>query len=245
MYLLRALRAIVVWGWSPIFITVLAVAGFIYEWEAWLLFPVMVVVLVAGLVVMVLRAAEKQMEQAALRLRQLAGYFNRRFMGNSSLSIFAIIDSLFNIDNPKLWDWARACDMSARIFNTWGNSFIDRLEGDTRTSRFSMYLRTYLNELWLLNNHYYEFVEQFCEIAESVEIPREARDQYNRFVIEYNSFVQNFRDSIAQLKKVAKTEIEAPSVKMVRELSGIKPPLPKPDTEEKPPPSTKGGGYYL
>ena len=166
-------------------------------------------------------------------------------MGNSSLSIFAIINSLFNLDNPKLWDWARACDMSARIFNTWGNSFIDRLEGDTRTGRFSMYLRTYLNELWLLNNHYYEFIEQFHEIAQSVEIPREARDQYNRFVVEYNSFLQNFRDSIVQLKKVAKAEIEAPSVKMARELSGVMPSLAKPDEEEKPPPDTKGGGYYL
>ena len=245
MYQLRVLRAIVSWGWSPILITVLAIVGFIYEWERWLLIPALGIVLIAGLVVMVIRAGEKQMELAALRLRQLAGYFNRRFTGNSSLSIFAIINSLFNIDNPKLWDWARACDMSARIFNTWGNSFLDRLEGDTRTSRFSMYLRTYLNELWLLNNHYYEFIEQFYEIAESVEVPREARDQYNRFVVEYNSFVQNLQDSIVQLKKVAKTEIEAPSVKMARELTGIKPPASEPDREEKPPPATQSGGYYL
>ena len=245
MYQLRVLRAIVSWGWSPILITVLAVVGFIYEWERWLLIPALGIVLITGLVVMVIRAGEKQMELAALRLRQLAGYFNRRFTGNSSLSIFAIINSLFNIDNPKLWDWARACDMSARIFNTWGNSFLDRLEGDTRTGRFSIYLRTYLNELWLLNNHYYEFIEQFYEIAESVEVPREARDQYNRFVVEYNSFVQNLQDSIVQLKKVAKTEIEAPSVKMARELTGIKPSARAPDKEEKPAPSTQSGGYYL
>ena len=142
MYLLRALKAIVTWGWSPILITVLAVLGFIYEWELWLLVSVLAVVLVIGLVVMAIRAGERQMELSSLRLRQLTGYFSRRFMGNSSLSIFTIIDSLFSMDNPKLWDWARACDMSARIFNTWGNSFIDRLESDTRTGRFSLYQRT-------------------------------------------------------------------------------------------------------
>ncbi|MFC2016660.1 hypothetical protein ACFLUF_02990 [Chloroflexota bacterium] len=189
-------------------------------------------------------ARERQMELSALRLRQLAGYFNRRFTGNSSLSIFAIIDSLFSIDNPQLWDWARACDMSQRIFNTWCNSFIDRVESDTRTGRFSIYLRTYLDELWLLNNHYYEFIEQFGEIAERIEIPPETIDQYNRFAVEYNSFVQNFRDGIAELKKTAKTEIEPPSVKLARELSRVKP-LQAPRDEEEKPDTTRGGGYYL
>ena len=223
MFILRALRAIVAWGWSPILITALALIGFQYEWPIEVLAPVLGVILVIGMVVAVIRAREKQLELSALRLRQQAGYFNRRFSGNSSLSIFAIINSLFAIDNPQLWDWARACDMSQRIFNTWCSSFIDRLESDTRTGRFSIYLRTYLNELWLVNTHYYEFVEQFYEIAQSVEIPRETIDQYNRFVVEYNTFVENFRDIVAELKKTARTEIEPPSVKLARELSGVKP----------------------
>jgi len=175
-------------------------------------------------VMAVVRAGERQLEFLSMRLRQIAGYFSRRFMGSSSLSIFAIIDTLFNIENPPLWDWARACDMSARVLNTWCDSFIDRLESDTRTGRFRVYLRAYLNELWLLNDHYYEFVEQFYDIAEKVEIPPATRDQYNRFAVEYNTFVQNFRESVAALRRVAGTEIEPPSVKMARELSGIKPP---------------------
>ncbi len=143
-------------------------------------------------------------------------------MGSSSLSIFAIIDSLFNIDDSKLWDWARACDMSQRIFNTWCDSFISRVESDTRTGSFSVYLRTYLDELWLVISHYYEFVEQFYEVARKVELPQETIDQYNRFVVEYNAFVQRFRDNITELRKVAKAEIEAPSVKLANELSGVK-----------------------
>ena len=152
----------------------------------------------------------------------MAGYFNRRFMGESSLSIFAIIDTLFTIDNPKLWDWARACDMAKRLFNTWCDSFINRIETDVRSGRPQAYLYTYLNELWLVNNHYYEFIEQFYEVAGTVEIPKESRDQYNRLVMEYNAFAQEFRDTISELKKITRTEIEPPSVRFAQELTAAK-----------------------
>jgi len=219
---MRILRTIINRGWCPILITALAVVGFIFEWEIWIFAPVLGVILVIGLVMAARGAKARELERSFLRLRQLAGYFTRRFMGNSSLSIFAIIDSLFNIDNPKLWDWARACDISQRIFNSWCNSFISRVESDIGTRGFDVYLRTYLNELWLVNSHYCEFVEQFYEIAEKVEIPPEAIDQYNRFVIEYNAFAQDFRDNISELTKVARTEIEPPSVKFATELSVAK-----------------------
>jgi len=223
VFILRLLKTIVVWGWSPILITALALVGYRYEWEFWILAAAVGVVLVIGLVVMAVRGSERELELTAQRLRRLAGYFDRRFMGNSSLSIFAIIDTLFNTDNPQLWDWARACDMAKRVFNSWYDSFIDRLEGDTRTGKFSVYLRLYLNELWLVSSHYYEFVEQFHDIAKKVEIPPATIEQYNRFAVEYNTFVQNFRENIAELKKVAKTEIEPPSVKMAEELRGVEP----------------------
>ena len=216
------LRTIVGWGWCPILITALAIAGYVYGWPIGAVIPALAIILVFGLVVAATGAKEKELELLSLRLKELAGHFNRRFAGNSSLSIFAIIDSLFNIDNPKLWDWARACDMSQRVFNTWCSSFIGRVESDIRTRRLTVYLRTYLNELWLVNSHYYEFVEQFYEIAEKVEIPPETVDQYNRFVMEYNAFAQDFRDSISQLRKIAKTEIEPPSVKFANELPVVK-----------------------
>ena len=237
------LRTIVSWGWCPILITALAVVGSIYEWPIEAVAPALGIILVIGLVVAVVGTKERRLELSSMRLRQLAGYFSRRFTGSSSLSIFAIIDSLFNIDNPQLWDWARACDMSQRVFDTWCSSFIGRVESDARTRRFNVYLRTYLNELWLINNHYYEFIEQFYEIAEKVEIPPATIDQYNRFVVEYNTFAQNFRDSIAELKKVAKTEIEPPSVNLARELSVVKPPQATQEREEKPK-TTRDRGYY-
>jgi len=214
-------RSISRWVWVPVVITGLAIISSIYEWPISATAPVLVTVLVIGLVTLVTEAKRGGLELSLVRLRQIAGYFNRRFMGDSSLSIFAIIDSLFNIDNPKLWDWARACDMSKRVFNTWCHSFIDRVEGDIRTGRPEAYLYTYLNELWLVNNHYYEFVEQFYEIAEKVEIPAETRDQYNRLVVEYNAFAQEFRDCISQLKRVTRTEIEPPSVRFAKELSAV------------------------
>ena len=215
---MRILRTIINRGWCPILITALAVVGFIFDWETWIVAPVLGVILVIGLVMVVRGARERELKLSFLRLWHLAGYFNRRFMGNSSLSIFAIIDSLFNIDNPKLWDWARACDMSKRIFNTWSNSFISRIESDVRSGRLEAYLHTYLNELWLVNNHYYEFIEQFYEVAEKVEIPQETIDHYNRLVMEYNAFAQEFRDNISQFKRVTRTEIEPPSVRFAQEL---------------------------
>ena len=216
------LRTVVNWGWSSVLITVIAVVSYIYEWPINVVVPVLVFILVIGLVVAVTRHRDREMGRSSLRLRQMAGYFNRRFMGPSSLSIFAIIDSLFKIDDPKLWDWARACDMSQRVFNSWCDSFMSRMESDFRPGGFGVFLHTYLNELWLINTHYYDFVEQFYEIAERAEMPRETVDQYNRFVVEYNAFAQDFRDIIAQLKKVARTEIEPPSVKVAKELLGMK-----------------------
>jgi hypothetical protein len=212
------LRTIVNWGWSPILITALAVIGYMYEWPLEILAPVLAIILVIGLGLMAAGVRGKEMDRSVSRLKQLAGYFSRRFAGNSSLSIFIIIDSLFKVDNPKVWDWARTCDVAQRIFNTWCDSFISRVESDVRTGRFGLYLRTYLDELWSINNHYYEFVEQFYEVAEKVETPPETIAQYNRFVVEYNAFVQNFQDGICELKKVARTEIEPPSVKLAKEL---------------------------
>ena len=214
------LKTVISWGWSPILIVIVAVVGYIYEWPIVAVAPLLGLILVVGLVALVITTREKEFERLSLRFRQLAGYFNHRFTGNSALSIFTIIDGVFNIDNPKLWDWARACDMSQRIFDTWCNSFISRMELDIRIKRFDVYLQGYLNELWLVNDHYYEFVKQFCEVAEKAEVPPETIDQYNRFAMEYNAFVQDFRDNISEMKKVNETGLEPPSVKLARELPG-------------------------
>ena len=219
MYLVKV---IVYWGWSPIVITALAVAGFVYQWPVWAVVPALIIVLVIGLGVGIVNAREKKLELASQKLRQLAGYFTRRFTVKSSLSIFAIINSLFSMENPEVWNWARACEMSQRVFNAWCDSFINRIESDLRTKNFHLYLRTYLNELWLISNHHYEFIEQFHEVADRFEIPREAVEQYNRFVLEYNAFAQDFRDNIAEFRKVTHTEIDPPTVKLAKELSVVK-----------------------
>ena len=214
------LKAIINWAWCPVVITALAVVAFIYNWPIEAIIPSLVVIFGIGLVLTIIRAKKNELELLSARLRQLAGYFNRRFTGNSSLSIFAVIDSLYGIDNPQVWEWARACTTSQRIFDTWSDSFINRVESDFRTRKFSYYLHTYLNELWSINSHYHEFIEQFYEVSEKFETPQETIDQYNRFVIEYNAFVQSFRDAITELKTASRTEIEPPSVKFARELPG-------------------------
>ena len=215
------------WLWWPIVITVLALVGLTNAWPITALAPILIAILVAGVSVAVVSTKKKRLELSLSRVKQMAGYFGRRFMGSSSLSIFAIIDNLFTVDNPKLWEWARACDMSQRVFNTWCDSFISRIESDIRSGRPEAYLYTYLNELWLLNNHYYEFVEQFYEIAVKIELPQEAKDHYSRLVVEYNAFAQEFRDAISDMKNITRTEIEPPSVRFAMDL----PMVPRPNAQ--------------
>jgi len=215
-------KSVLNWLWCPLVITVLAALGYIFKWPIEAVVPALIIILVIGLVIMIVRARARELELSSIRLRQLAEYFNRRFMGNSALSIFTIIDGLFGIENPQIWEWARACGMSQRIFDTWSNSFISRLGGDFRTRKFSVYLHNYLNELWSINTHYFEFIEQFHEVAERIEVPQDTVEQYNRLVMEYNAFVQNFRDTITELRKVIRTEIEPPGVKIARELPAVK-----------------------
>ena len=218
---MNLLITIIYRGWAPILITVLAVIGRLYEWPIELLATILGLILIFGIVTAVIGTREKELERSSQRLKELAGYFARRFMGDSSLSIFAIINSLFKTDDPKLWDWARACDMSQRVLNTWCSSFISRVETDTRTGRFSIYLRSYLNELWLMTSLYHEYIEQFYEIAEKMAIPQETIDQYRKFTMEYNAFVEQFQDLISEIKKFTRTEIEPPSIKPAYELAGI------------------------
>jgi ABC-type multidrug transport system fused ATPase/permease subunit len=215
---MKALKVIAYHGWALIIISVVALVGYVFEWPITVLATIIGIVLVIGLATAIVDTREKELEKTSQKLRQMTGYFYRRFTGDSSLSIFAIIDSLFKTDDHKLWDWARACDVAERVFNTWCSSFTSRLEVDTKTGRFTIYLRSYLNELWLMTNLYYEFVEQFYDIAQKVAIPAETLEQYHRFVVEYNSFAEQFRELIGELKQVARTEVEPPSVKMAHEV---------------------------
>ena len=229
------LRPVVTWGWCPILIVAVAIIGHAYEWPMWVLAIALVILLIIGLMVAITRAGEREVERASMRLKQLAGYFTRRFTGDSALSIFVVIRSLLTSDNARVWAWARECEAAQRIFNTWCDGFIDRVESDLRTRRFAVYLRTYQSELWQINNHYYEFIEQFYEVAQNIEIPQETKDQYNRLVVEYNAFIQNFRENAAELRRVARTEIEPPSVKLAKELPGRQPAPQPPEEETKPP----------
>lgn len=209
-------------GWYPTLITAIAVVSLIYELSINIIIPVLVVLLFIGMIAVIINARRDQLEKQSVRLAQLISYFNRRFVGNSSVSIFAAIEGLFSIEKPQVWEWARACDMSHRIFDSWSEHFSARAESDLRGRKYTAFLQTHLNELWAINNHYYDYTEQFCEIADKFEVPRDVIEQYNKFTTEYNAFVENFRNTITELKNIARTQIEAPSVKLARELPPVK-----------------------
>ena len=208
-------------GWYPALITVIAVLSLIfYETiDYTITVPVLIVLLCIWFVLAFINARKNQLEMQSMRLSQLATHFNRRFMGNSALSIFEVINSLFGMENTQVWEWARGAEMTRRIFDSWAENFATRVESDLRNRRYTVFLNTHINELWAMNNHYYEFIEQFAEIAQKFDVPRDSIDQYNKFTAEYNVFVQNFREAINELRAIARTQLEAPSVKTARELA--------------------------
>lgn len=238
-------RNLISWGWSPFLIAALAVVGYIYEWPIEALAPLLGVILVIGIVMVVTGTREKQLEALSVRMKELGGHFNRRFMGDSALSIFVVIRTLLTSDNAKVWAWARECEVAQRIFNTWCSSFSTRLDSDIGSRRFRSYLRVSLNELWLITTHYYEFIEQFYEVAERVELPPETIDLYNRFAVEYNAFVQDFREGIAELRRFTRTEIEPPSVKLAKEIAPVRPAPATQEKKIKPPQPSDHKGYII
>jgi hypothetical protein len=168
--------------------------------------------------VVIIGGRRDDLERHATRVYEISGYFTRRFTGNSNISIFATIDGLFAMENSAIWEWARGCAMCQRIIDTWANSFNNRVESDFRSRRYTLFLHTHLNELWSLNNHYYEFIEQFVEIARKYQVPGNVITEYNKFCEEYNAFVQTFRETVTELRVVARVQIEAPGIKLAPEL---------------------------
>ena len=219
---MNTLKTVFVRSWAALLIAVLAVLGYFLEWPLEAFIAGIASVLIIFIAFSAVGAREKVLDESAESLKELAGYFYRRFMGESSLSIFAIIDSLFKTDNAKLWEWARSCDNAQRVFNTWCDSFNTRLETDHRTRRYSAYLRVSAKELWLMVNMYQEYVEQFAEIACRLDLPVETLEQYQRFSVEYNTFTSQFRELLAGLRRVARIEIEPPSIKTAPEISRLK-----------------------
>ncbi len=207
-------------GWYPALITAFAIVSLVfYEVIPYAAsVPVLAVLLCTGVIGAYINARRNQLELQSLRLSQLATHFNRRFMGNSQLSIFEIINGLFGVENEQIWEWARGCEMARRVFDSWAENFAARVESDLRGRRHIVFLQNHINELWALNNHYYEFTEQFVEIVNRFDVPRDVLDKFNKFTEEYNVFVQNFREAINELKQISRTQLEAPSVKQIKEI---------------------------
>lgn len=228
---------------SAVVIAGTAVAGLFYRWPLEILVPVLSVLFLAGILVTFSYYNTVKLKNSLWKLKEFGVYFVHRFAGNSSQSIFAIINSLFNIDNAGLQEWVRACNMSQQVFNAWCNGFVIRIENDSKATRYNVYISIYLHELWSLAVHYQEYIEQFCTAAEKIGIQQETVDQYNRFLAEYNPFVQKFREYIGNLKKANKTEIEPPSVELFKELPVKPSPQPEPKKAAEIPKHDENKGY--
>ena len=79
-----------------------------------------------------------------------------------------------------------------------------------------------------MGNSSLAIVEQFYVIAQKIELPQETTDQYRKFATKYNTFAKQFRGLISEFKKIARTEIEPPNIKLASELSKCSGCLPRP-----------------
>ena len=127
-------RNIIGRGWFPLLLTAVAVVSIIYGVSINIVVPVLAGLLCVGLAILIVNTRKDQLELQSVKLTQIAEYFNRRFMGNASFTIFSVIEGLFAVENPAIWEWARACDTSQRVFNTWCDSFMNRVGNDVRAS---------------------------------------------------------------------------------------------------------------
>ena len=129
------------------------------------------------------------------------------------------------VDTVLAKDYSISAYPTLVLTNSEGEE-IDRIVGYYDAPEFVQKIKDYRNGIGTLADLLSKVETSsdrllFYEIAEKVAIPRETIDQYNRFVVEYNAFTQEFRDSISELKKIAKTEIEPPSIKSAKELSVV------------------------
>lgn len=225
--------------WAPAAIAALLIAGFAYKWPVEMLGPGLGVLFIAGVFSTVSYFTQRNSKRSALQLKEMATYFARRFAGGSSLSVFSIIEGLNGPSAPAIREWLRGCDMSQLIFDDWCQGFAARIEHDANGGKLT---RLYLRELWSMIIHYQEFVEQFYEVAEKAGISQDTVGRYNRFVAEYNPFIQRFQDYVGKLRRANRTEVEPPSMKLARELrlEQASPPAPKETKVFGEPPDHKG-----
>lgn len=184
----------------------------------------------------------KRQQRSAIKLRDLATYFTRRFAGTSSLTVFSVIESLSDIDQPGVRDWVHHCSVNKRIFNAWCEGLTGRIESDGHAAGLVRSSHVYLRELWSMATQYQEFVEHLYEVAMTGRLPSDAVDRYNKFVAEYNPFVQRLQDYIGEQRSAHKTGIEPASVKLAREIARKQTPAPAPKEEARLslPPDNKG-----
>lgn len=212
------LAGILRWSWPTILITAVAICGYMFDWPFAMLVSVLGVLLIGGLISTSINLRDNEIRSFSRRIRGLASYFERRFMNNSPLSIFALTSGLFEASDHRLREWARVCGASGQIFDTWCDNFLTRMEADAHTGHLVTYLRHNVSELWSMVCHYHEFVAQFHDIGKRAGIPDDTLDAYNEFVVEYNTFIREFQGFLSELRKKGYSEIEPPSLKMADEL---------------------------
>ena len=212
------MKIVITRGWSLILVTVISIAALQMNWHIWAVAPTLVVILAAGLIVDFRRSKQQQLVTMADRLRDLIKHFCLTFIERGDTSVFNLIRNIPSSGSPELQGWQRGCDLSKRVLNQWLSRFVKRVDADVRIRKEENWLSDSVVEFCDINDLYYDFVEEFYRKASKEAVTKSDEESYNKLVTEYNAFVQNLRNYIAEFKKVAKIGIEPQSAKFAKEL---------------------------
>ena len=122
-------------------------------------------------------------------------------------------------ESEILREWVQGCALGRDFLTYWVVYFIERLElivkhkpsqGKEVSERFEEFRR--------MNHSYLQLVEAFYEKASTTQIPKNLEDNYNKFVKEYDAFIQTLRSLIDEASKVFKVSVDSKNIQFAKEL---------------------------
>jgi hypothetical protein len=168
------------------------------------------------------RTHQEKQVQIASKLKELAQDFRGRFVPNSSAySIFRLVDDMRGAkpEEKEYLAWAQGCNLGRDFLTYWATYLIERLSFiiESKPSQRKE-LSERFEEFRCMNHSYFQLVRAFREKANVLQIPKNLEDEYNKFVTEYNEFVRNLRNTVAEASGVLHLSVDPKSIEFADEL---------------------------
>jgi len=225
---MKTLKYALIRQWGLILLAVLSiVTSLLVKLPTWWLAVVSIIIILVNETMEVRRSHHEKTLQIALRLKELAQDFEKRFVNTgSAYSIFYLINELGNAKSEKqetLKEWASGCILERDFLEGWLHSLFESLNLVVeQKARQEKELSERCEEFRRMNHSYHRLVEAFYKRAKAGHIPETLENKYNEFVTEYNAFVQSLRDTMDEARKMLHLSIDPKSIVFATELRAMR-----------------------